>query len=349
MKPVMIRAARPVLIAATVGMVVWVNAGSLTPPGGPVAPTMKTLDEVEARIPVQSLPGSATAVHVISQPGSYYLTGNINGVAGKHGIEVITDDVAIDLNGYALIGGTGTLDGVNIESVPSVQNVEVFNGIIRDWEEEGIAGSLGGSGGVFRNLRLANNLESGISATRAVITDCVIQDNGLYGILVYESRVFNCTVVANGTGIAAYFGSTVESCTGKLNSYHIDIGSGSTARNNNFQSAFVTGIYVRENCRVVGNLIDGSSFEGILIENSANSVGNLIEDNLLTNCDIGIDAGQPDVSGNLIIRNRAHNNNIDFDMGSGNTYGPVVNVGGAGDISTSGAAGQDHPMANYRF
>ena len=29
-------------VAAVIGMIVWVNAGILTPPGGPVTSTMKT-------------------------------------------------------------------------------------------------------------------------------------------------------------------------------------------------------------------------------------------------------------------------------------------------------------------
>jgi hypothetical protein len=32
------------------GTVLWVNAGSLTPPAGPVAPTMRTLDQISADI-----------------------------------------------------------------------------------------------------------------------------------------------------------------------------------------------------------------------------------------------------------------------------------------------------------
>ena len=41
------RFAGPVLVAAAVGGIIWVSAGDLDPPPGPVAPTMKTPTEVE--------------------------------------------------------------------------------------------------------------------------------------------------------------------------------------------------------------------------------------------------------------------------------------------------------------
>ena len=46
--------------------------GTLTPPGAPL-PTMKTLDQIEART---AIPGGS-APYTISAPGSYYLTGNL--------------------------------------------------------------------------------------------------------------------------------------------------------------------------------------------------------------------------------------------------------------------------------
>src|SRR6478672_5324618 len=98
--------AGPVLVAAVVATVLWVNAGDLNPPAGPVASTMKTLSEVEPRIAINATntPGDADSVFKISQPGSYYLTGNVTGVASKYGIEIAASGVTVDLAGFELTG-----------------------------------------------------------------------------------------------------------------------------------------------------------------------------------------------------------------------------------------------------
>ena len=86
-------------------------AGGLEPTSPPSS-TMKTLDEVEPRIPI---PGSTSAVatFIISESGSYYLTGNRRSYG--IGIQVNADDVTIDLMGYTLTGpGTGTSNGIYI-------------------------------------------------------------------------------------------------------------------------------------------------------------------------------------------------------------------------------------------
>lgn len=99
--------------------VIWLGAGSalagdLNPPAGPVAPTHKTLTEIEPRtaINLANTPGDADSLFKITQPGSYYLTGNITGVAGKHGVEIATSGVSLDLMGFTLTGVAGSLDGV---------------------------------------------------------------------------------------------------------------------------------------------------------------------------------------------------------------------------------------------
>lgn len=58
------------------------RGGSINPPAGVVASSGKTLSEVEPRTAVNATntPGDTTAVYIISQPGSYMLTGNVTGV-----------------------------------------------------------------------------------------------------------------------------------------------------------------------------------------------------------------------------------------------------------------------------
>src|SRR4051812_45809594 len=71
------------------------SQGSLTPPGAP-APTMKSLDQIEARTPISSVP------FTISVPGSYYLTTNLTAALNQNGITVSADNVTLDLNGFHL-------------------------------------------------------------------------------------------------------------------------------------------------------------------------------------------------------------------------------------------------------
>src|SRR6185295_16428367 len=68
--------------------------GPLTPPGAP-APTMKTLDQVEARTLISSAP------FTISQPGSYYLTANLT-VSSGNAITIAASGVTLDLNGFTI-------------------------------------------------------------------------------------------------------------------------------------------------------------------------------------------------------------------------------------------------------
>src|SRR5262245_32112399 len=95
------------LLAAVMSATICIaKAGDLNPPLGPVAPTLKTLTDVEPRIAISAAntPGDADSVFRITQPGSYYLTGNVTGVAGRHGVEIAANSVTLDLNGFDLAG-----------------------------------------------------------------------------------------------------------------------------------------------------------------------------------------------------------------------------------------------------
>src|SRR5262245_28304173 len=87
-------------VAAIATFTTVAAAGDLNPPPGPVGATMKTLREVEPRTAINATntPGDAGSLFVITQPGSYYLTGNVT-VNGMAGIKISASNVTIDLNG----------------------------------------------------------------------------------------------------------------------------------------------------------------------------------------------------------------------------------------------------------
>src|SRR3974390_2750650 len=80
--------------------------GSLTPPGAP-APTMKSLDQIEARTPISSAPIT------IINPGSYYLTTNLT-VATGNAISIATNDVTLDLSGWTISSTAASATGYGI-------------------------------------------------------------------------------------------------------------------------------------------------------------------------------------------------------------------------------------------
>lgn len=177
-----------------------VLAGPLTPPPGPVGPTNKTLSEVEPRVAINATntPGDSDAtpsVFKITQPGSYYLTGNITGVTGKIGIEVASGGVTIDLNGFVLGGVPGSLAGIACTE-SGMSSIAVRNGTIRGW---------GGAGVSFAAIGLVNN---------AQVSSLVVSGNGGGGIRAgYRCAVTECTVYSNtGIGISVGSDSTVSNC-----------------------------------------------------------------------------------------------------------------------------------------
>ena len=231
--------------------------GDLNPPAGTPAPTMKTLDQIDAklekRVDVRTLPGDANAQHIISQPGSYYLGANITG-GGKTAISIRAANVTLDLNGFALDGNGGAGGGIN--STGTVDNVVVRNGIIRGWAGSGVffasapesrcenlqVRSNGGVGiQVGDHSKVLNCVASGNSASgirtlsNSSVIECVARGNGDEGIFVgVGSTVQNCTASANiDAGILTTTGCTVVNCTASANTgpgtvYGISTGAGST-------------------------------------------------------------------------------------------------------------------------
>src|SRR5207248_6596282 len=105
-------------------------------------------------------------------------------------------------------------------------------------------------------------------------------------------------------------------------------------------------MFVRNNCRIAGNLVNGNG-AGIGIYVQGNTGRNTVDGNVLVNSSVGLTLTNTVVSGNLVIRNTARNNGTNYLMGTGNSFGPIVNVSGIGDISSNTNA--SHPWANFSY
>ena len=111
--------------------------GSLTPPGAP-APTMKTLQQIEPRTPLEAgSPGvsiGASGTVTISQSGSYYLTGNLTVTSGD-GIRITASGVTVDLQGFTIRSTltTASSEGIDIDAARvSIYNGHIESGTIYD-------------------------------------------------------------------------------------------------------------------------------------------------------------------------------------------------------------------------
>jgi parallel beta-helix repeat protein len=354
---------RTLIGAAGIGAIAALSkAGPLNPPAGAVASTAKPLSDVEPRIAINATntPGDADAtpsLFKITQPGSYYLTGNITGVAGKHGIQIAASGVTLDLNGFDLAGvpGMGAFDGVSI-TVFSTSSVSVRNGSVRNWGGDGIdfATSFGTTNSVSDVLAVGN-AGSGISVGLA-------------------TKIVNCTAASNGVGIITSSGSTVSACTAYANdSDGIRVGSGSSvsasvafsnagngilASNGSTVSGCTTrfntldGIQVDAQCVVINNVCGnngnlGGDGAGI----RANGADNRIEGNNCTAADIGIRVA---TAGNFIIRNTCSGNTTNWSIVANNIYGQIIDRTAPASAAVSGnsavsALGNAEPNANFTY
>ena len=226
---------RPVVyLTVILGFNLLALAGDINPPPGPIGPTMKTLTEVEPRVPVQSLPGSDTAVHVISEPGSYYLTANITGVSGRNGIILSASNITLDLNGYTLIGLPGTLFGIALE--PGFQGafigITIRNGVVRDWGHGGLVlrGSGAADGAIVARVQALNNGSDtqhpaegyGFRlANNSLIINCTAFGNAQHGFSFQASagsNVIGCVAANNGQdGFHGSTAMTFSQCTAREN------------------------------------------------------------------------------------------------------------------------------------
>lgn len=308
---------------------------AIAPPGPPgsAAAWMKNLNQVEPRTLITSLP------FTITNTGSYYLTGNLTGVAGTNGITIKANSVDLDLKGFALIGVSNSWSAVVVPRSwaqdPAVYaNISIHNGVISDWGDGGVSVDSASDGKIFEvtasgngknskgpgfavgfNWQLIdcgayNNTGDGFYAPGAndTIRGCVARYNGGQGFRAgYAGLIQNCFAFWNSsTGIVTFGQTTVRDCT--------VIGS-----------VFGDGIAVGENCRVEGNQVvscgggTGIHGGGIYVADGSRVVDNYVIQNAVG---IKVKAGG---TGNLFIRNSARSNlEMDFMMTTGNLWGQIV-------------------------
>lgn len=244
------------------------SQGALTPPGPP-APTMKTLDQVEARRPVNATntPGSSVSEFIINQPGSYYLTGNI-ATAKEVGIRIAASGVTLDLNGFEISfnGSFGAESGVEIRGARST----VKNGRI-----SGFSAGVRNEPGAF---------DAPGSATGTTLLQLTLAGNQ-HGVLMFSTggRVEHCTAVNNSAGITTGAASLVRNCVASGNGAGgtgISVGAGSnvahcTASNNGGRGIAGESEATIESCTAVGNGQDGITVgdKGVVRSSTANRNG----------------------------------------------------------------------------
>jgi parallel beta-helix repeat protein len=396
------------------------HAGPLTPPVGPVAPTHKTLTEIEPRTPLSTAttPGDADSVFRITNPGSYYLTGNLTAPSGRSGIKIAANDVTIDLSGFVISGVAGSLDGIGDSGVAR-SRLTIRNGTITGLGGDGIdlalssdlrvqdisassntgigisvnanavvsnctatsnlsAGFRSGAGVSFINcmasLNIAQGFAPGISPSGSFL-NCSADDNGNIGFHGFGTYSFtNCTATRNGSDgfFVGHKGASFTNCTAMDNTsdgFFTLIGTlnGCTSRSNTGDGiSALIGTVV--NCVAEGNGSHGISVESrsSVINCSASSNGTAvatgagirvafgdcrIDGNNVSGNDRGIETA---AAGNIVIRNTAAANGINFVLAANTVFGPIVDRSAPGSAAVSGSSaasslGTTDPNANFAY
>lgn len=353
-------------------------AGPLDPPPGAVASTLKTLTEVEPRIAISlaNTPGDADSLFKITQPGSYYLTGNVDGVIAKHGIEVTASSVTIDLRGFRLAGVAGSLDG--IRATTTVANVSVINGTITLWGGDGL--NLSPVSGANEDHGLLDAVHSSANGgrgfrigTNAVVTRCTAADNGGDGFLMTASVVVeNCNATNNmGNGFSSGIGCVFRGCHAARNVLSgFSVSSATVLEGcvailqgaHGFTASSISRVNFT-NCRGDNNTGDGFNFgQAILLNcvadaNTNSGFHSIGTGSRIEGCTASSNVRGFDIDSNasILVRNTARGNTTaNYDIAANNYYGPIISRVGAaaaavvGNTAASTLTTAD-PSANFAY
>lgn len=270
--------------------------GPIAPPPGPVASTPGP--EPRVAINAVNTPGDSDSVYRITSSGSYYLTGNISGAAGKHGIEIAAWGVTIDLCGFEVLGSDpGSLNGITVNA-GGPKGVSILNGTVRGWGGDGVRVSLA-NGGRIEGVVATDNVGDGLAlGDYMAVSGCSSYDNEGVGIIIgFGTSLANSAAASNGgNGITAGNGATITNCS--------SLYSGAN------------GITLGINCVLIGSTSMQSGSDGVRAAGGSAVIDCVVNENDLD----GIDAS----SDCVISGNTCHDN------GTGTSGGAGIRVTGSG-------------------
>ena len=178
------------------------RAGSLEPPPGPVSPTMKTLDQVEARKPI----------HQSDLPLAI----------GVDMIDIFASNVSIDLNGFTINGTSQVAQAADcIQLETSVRSFALHNGGIRGCGQHGVTTSGGADTRISVNrVESSYNGQSGMTfgiGTYGVISESVFKSNAARGVLLVEGVIEDSVAISDGSIGLQLQNGIIRGCTARLN------------------------------------------------------------------------------------------------------------------------------------
>src|ERR1051325_3438226 len=193
--------------------------GSLTPPGAP-APTLKTLDQVEPRTPISSVP------FTITNSGSYYLTASLN-VTNGDAITIATNGATLDLNGFTLSSTKVGAAGYGISLGSGLRTLTSQSGFIQSGVTNNGSGVYSGNGFQY-GIRYSGSQPKNVLVSRVsvagVLTDGINLGENNSTIVEYctaltaGSSGIHASVIrssaATDCGYAAIFGEEVSDSRG---------------------------------------------------------------------------------------------------------------------------------------
>lgn len=265
--------------------------GPLTPPGAP-APGMRSLIQVEPRIPITNVP------FTISASGSYYLTQNFVNNSADSAITINASDVTVDMMGFRL-SGPDVGPAKAIEQAPGFHRATVRNGHINLFPGGGI--SLGDHSAV-ENIMLSDVAGAGIVVgTYSRVHAVQVHRAGALGVSIGSYSRLTDSVVSHtlggGSGVVAGPGALVSGCIAVSNAlYGFHFTGHGMIRESSADENGVDGIFGDQDLVVTTSRVYGNANRGINIV-----TGGVVRDNVTSgNAVRGIRVGHNSVVDNNI-------------------------------------------------